>query len=290
LVVALGLSGGGYRLSAQHIHINAGAVSQTQNSPLRFANSAVYNTNSNVGGSSPPTPACFFMDNTDPLYPDLYSVEVSLTALPATLWTGGPAPGAAAQGAFLEVKVHSVSGPTGGEISFWEENEEATESVRRFAIPVGTSNATNRFNISEGFDTPSGPDPFGHIHGRRFTANRSGLYVVGLQVVDTSTAGLGGGPIHQPSALTNFFYFQAGVYLNSMLKTNKTVTVQYGARSFHNYFLQGTTNLADAGNWFTIATNITTIGPDGAHSDLHYLSDTNAIGAARFYRLLEIAQ
>jgi hypothetical protein len=184
--------------------------------------------------------------------------------------------------------MYSVSGPAGGEISFWEENEEATESVRRFKIPVGTSNGTNRFNLSEGYDTPYGPDPFGHIHGRRFTANKSGLYVVGMQVLDTSTAGTGGGPIHQPSALTNYFYFQAGVYLNSIIKTNNSVTVQYGVRSFYDYYLDVTTNLATT-NWVTIATNIVAVGPDNIpHSDLHYITDNNATNASRFYRLREV--
>jgi hypothetical protein len=289
VAVVLGLTQDGFRAQAQHIHLNAGAENQLQGSKLRFVNGASYDINSNIGGNSPPTPACFFMSDTDPLYPGLYSVEVGFAALPATLWTGGPALNAAAQGSFIVAKVTSVTGPGGGEISFWEENEEATETTRRFNIPVGTPSLTNQFNLSQGVTTPDGPDPFGHIHGRRFTADKPGLYTVGFQLVDTSTNGVNGGPIHIPSNPTNYFYFQAGVYIDSFVKTNNIATVQYGARSFYNYYLQANTNLAGA-NWFTIATNITTIGPDGAHSDLHYLSDTNATGSARFYRVFEIPQ
>jgi len=289
ILVAFVLHGGGLPLQGQHIHLSAGAESTAPNSRLRLINAASYDIFSNIGGNSPPTPACFFMSDTDPLYPGLYQVEVGFAALPGTIWTGGPAPNAPASGAFLEAEVTHVSGPPGGEIAFWEENEEATETTRRFQVPVGTHSPTNRFNISQGFTTPEGPDPFGHIHGRRFTANKAGLYTVGFRLVDTSTAGPGNGPIHQPSDPTNYFYFQAGVFINSMMKTNGTVMVQYGARSFHNYFLEACDGLGST-NWISIATNITTLGPDGAHSDLHYLSDTNASGPQRFYRLTEIPQ
>jgi hypothetical protein len=290
-VVALGLAGGGLCAQAQHIHLAAGAENQSQGSKLRLVNGASYDINSNIGASSPPTPACFFMSDDDPdLYPNLYQVEVGFTALPATIWTGGVAGSAAAQGAYIEAKMVSVSGPVGGEISFWEQNEEATATTRRFTLPVGTSNSTNRFNLSEGVDTPDGPDPYGHIHGRRFTANKAGLYTVGFQLIDTSTAGENGGPIHSPSSPINYFYFQAGVYIDSMTKTNSTVTVQFGARSFHDYYLEANTNLATT-NWLVIATNILIVLPGNPpHSDLHYMSDTNATNVARFYRLREIAQ
>src|SRR6185369_13991264 len=102
-------------------------------------------------------PECFFMSGNDPMYPGLYQSDATFVALPATLWTGGPAPNCAAQGAFIEAKVISLDGPDGGEIALWEENVDATQTTKRFSVPVGTSNGTNRFTVSEGVITPDGP-------------------------------------------------------------------------------------------------------------------------------------
>ena len=244
---------------------------------LRFVNGAAYDTNSNLGIA----PACFFMNSNLPaLYPNLYQTDVTFASLPGTLWTGGPAPGAAAAGAFLVARIVSVQGPSGGEIGFWQENEEASETVRRFTVAVGTSNGNQRFEVSEGITYPE-LDPFGHIHGRRFTANKPGLYTVGFQMIDISTTGPGGGPMHAPSP-TNYFYFQAGVNINSMVKSNNTVTVQFGVNSFYDYDLEVSTNLT---HWTSINHIV------GAnHSDIHYFTDYDATNAFRFYRLRETPQ
>ena len=130
------------------------------------------------------------MDATDPLYPGLFQTSASFTALPATLWTGGPTPYAASQGSHIEMILRSLDGPPDGELGFWEENEEATQTTRRFALPTGTRNGTNQFNLSEGITVPE-YDPYGHIHGRRFTATQPGLYTLGVQLVDTSTLEIG---------------------------------------------------------------------------------------------------
>src|SRR5688572_30547783 len=110
-LVALVFIAGGLSASAQHLHIVVGADSQEQNAKLRFSNGAAYDINSNGGI----TPACFFMNTNLPaLYPNLYQTDVTFASLPGTLWTGGPAPGAAAPGAFLEAIIVSVQGPAGG--------------------------------------------------------------------------------------------------------------------------------------------------------------------------------
>lgn len=277
-LVALVFIGGGLSASAQHLHIVAGADSKEQNARLRFANGTTYDIYSNQGIA----PACFFMSSNLPaLYPNLYQTDVTFASLPGTLWTGGPAPGAAAPGAFLEAIVVSVQGPAGGVIGFWQEAEEATPNLR-FSIPVGTANSTNRFEISEGVTFPE-LDPFGHIHGRRFTANRPGLYTLGFQLVDASTAGPTGGPIHTPSPIS-YFYFQAGVFINSMVKSNNTVTVQFGVNSFYDYDLEATTNLVSP-KWVSI---YHVIGAN--HSDIHYFTDMDATSASRFYRVRETPQ
>ena len=228
------------------------------------------------------------MSDDDPLYSHLYNSDVTLVSLPATLYTGGPAPGAAAQGAYIQAIMRTVQGPEGGGISFWVENDDATFTTKMFTVPVGTTDSTNQFNLTEGetdvgVDTPDGPDPFGHIHGRRFTSDRPGLYTVGFQFVDTSHAGTDGGPIHTPSK-TNYFFFQAGLYLDSFGKTNKIASVKFGTRAFHNYDLECSTNLTTT-NWFKID------GIIGAnHSDMHVLSDINATNIGRYYRLREMDQ
>ena len=283
-LVALGFAGGGLTAFAQHVHLAVGAESQQQNAKLLLVNGASYDIFSYGGTNS----ACFFMPDTDPLYPGFYQSDVTLVSLPATLWTGGPAPGCAAQGAYIEAILKSVSGPPGGEIGFWVENEDGTTTTETFAVPVGTTDSTNRFNLTEGeegigVDTPDGPDPFGHIHGRRFTATKPGLYTVGFQFIDAGHAGTDGGPIHTPSK-TNYFFFQAGLYLDSVVKTNSTVTVKFGTRPFKNYDLECNTNISTT-NWIKVNGLI-----GGNHSDMHLLSDFTATNSGRCYRLREISQ
>lgn len=290
LIVALVLTGGGFQAFAQHVHLYAGAQSQQPGAKLIVVNASTYDIHSN-GGT---TPECFFMSDNEPdLYPGLYQSDATFAALPATICAGGPAPNCASLGSFIEARLVSVSGPTGGEISFWQENEDASETTKVFSVAAGGT-GTNRFNVSEGFTftpfpdcgiDPEGhnPDPFGHIHGRRFTASKVGLYTVGFQLIDTATNGLNGGPIHA-SSVTNYFYFQAGLHFNTVTKTNNAVTVGFGAKPFYNYDFQVSTNLMMT-NWVTIENYI-----GNFHSHLQQLTDANATNTARFYRLLEIPQ
>jgi hypothetical protein len=261
-----------------------GAESQQQDAKLLLVNGASYDIFSYSGTNS----ACFFMADNDALHSGYYNSDVTLVSLPATLWTGGPAPNCAAQGAYIEAILRSVTGPAGGEIGFWVEDDDGTTTTEMFSVSAGMADSTNQFNLTEGepgigVDTPDGPDPFGHIHGRRFTANKPGLYTVGFQFIDSSHSGTDGGPIHTPSK-TNYFFFQAGLYLDSIVKTNQAVTVQFGTRPFNNYDLECNTNLATT-NWFKVN------GIIGAnHSDMHLLSDFNATNSGRYYRLRETAQ
>jgi hypothetical protein len=277
-LIAFGVIGGGFSVCAQHLHIVAGADSKGQNATLRFTNGATYDIYSNGGI----TPACFFMNSNLPaLYPDLYQTDVTFTSLPGTLWTGGPALGAAAPGAFLEIVIVSAQGPVGGELGFWQDDEDTVPRLR-FNIPAGTTDGTNRFPISEGVTFPE-LDPYGHIHGRRFTVNKPGLYTVGLQLVDTSTAGTNAGPLHTPSPIS-YFYFQAGAFINSIVRTNNVPTLQFGVNSFYDYDLEFTTNLINP-QWVGIHHIV------GAnHSDIHYFTDTDATNSYRFYRLRETPQ
>lgn len=279
-MVAFAACGGGLRAFGQHVHLAVGAVSQQEESQLLLVNGASYDIFSYGGTNS----ACFFMSDIDTnLYPGLYQSDVTLVALPLTLWTGGPAPGAAAAGAYIEAVVKSVEGPAGAEFGFWQESEDASFTTKVFSMLTGDKGGTNRFNVSEGVITPDGPDPFGHIHGRRFTATKPGLYTVGFQFIDTSTAGSDGGPIHTPSK-TNYFFFQSGLCLDSIGKTNDVVSMRFGTRPFKNYDIEATTNLLSP-NWVKV------VGVIGAnHSDMHLLSDPSATNPYCFYRLKETSQ
>lgn len=270
-------------LHAQHAHINAGAYSVAPGSPLVFPNGYLWDTNSYSGVY----PACIYMVKDDPnvpLYPGLYQADVSFTSLPATIFTGGPALFAAEYGSYIEMIIRSVQGPVGGAISLWMENDEfsATSTTRLFSVPTGTLNGTNRFNLTQGPDEGGWPDdPYGHVHGRRFTASKPGLYTVGVQLIDTSTTGLNGSPNHSPSE-TNFFYFQAGLMVSLLKKTGSTVTLRFGLQGFKDYYLEYSPT-PEGTNWITLFRE-----PGASHSDLHVVVDDKAAEPTRFYRVREV--
>ena len=285
--IVLGILGGWLasapRGAAQHAHINAGAYELYHGAPLVFPNGYLWDTNSYSGVY----PACIFMVKDDPnvpLYPGLYQSDASFTSLPATIFTGGPALYAAEGGTYIEIIIRSVQGPTGGSIALWMEDDEfeATTTTKLFSVPVGTLNGTHRINLTQGVDEGGWEgDPYGHVHGRRFTADKPGLYTVGVQLIDTSMAGPGGTPNHSPSA-TNYFYFQAGLVLQWIKKTNTSVVVRFGLQGFKDYYLEASPTV-DGTNWATVAREA-----GASHSDLHTMIDTNATNAAKFYRVREV--
>jgi hypothetical protein len=283
LGILLGWLLGNSQAEAQHAHINAGAYEHYAGAPLVFPNGYLWDTNSYSGVY----PACIFMVKDDPnvpLYPGLYQSDVSFTSLPATIFTGGPALYAAEPGSYVELIVRSVQGPPGGTLACWQEDDEfeATSTLRLFSIPVGTFNGTNRINLTQSPEQGGWEnDPYGHVHGRRFTANKAGLYTVGVQLIDTSSAGPGGGPYHTPSE-TNYFYFQAGLVVQLLRKTSHTAVVRFGLRGFNDYYLETSIDL-NSTNWSTVAKE-----SGASHSDLHTMVDTNATNAARFYRVREV--
>src|SRR4026208_1564028 len=97
-----------------------------------------------------------------------------------------------------------LAAPSGGAFGFWDAGSTApTESVQ-----LGET-STNLFRLTEADGSP-GTDPYGHIHGRRMSATRPGIYAIGFQVFDTSINGVNGGPIHRPSDVLPVV-FQAGI-------------------------------------------------------------------------------
>ena len=193
VVVSGALCAGSLAVQAQHGHLNAGAASTASGSQVVWANGSLFADASGYVGAMPKA--------TSGVYMGYYNSGPTFTALPATIANGGPSGGASALGSFLEFSYTLVSAPEGGAFSFWDHGATAPTS----SMTVGQTSGL--FALSGGEDNPAagtvGADPYGHIHGRRFTADLPGDYVVAFQAFDTSANGAGGGPIHTPSLPLN---------------------------------------------------------------------------------------
>ncbi len=190
--------------AVQAQHIEAGALGTTQGSQLYFENGATY-----VAGSGYVKPLTY---SSTGRYAGYLNGGITFTALPATSTFEPANPNAAALGSFLELGIVSVQGPTGGAFQFWEGADQGGGAGWSVSYQVGYSVATPSFtwDLSDPA-TAGGPgeDPYGHLHGRRFTVTGgTGTYTVGFQIVDTSFNGAGGGPIHTPSE-TYYVQFNA---------------------------------------------------------------------------------
>ncbi len=258
-------------LQAQHVHVNAGATNTTQDAQLYFPNGTNYNTAAGYDVYLTFTNAGSFSN----FY---QGAGFTFTALASTLDNGGPAFGHAADGAFLQLQIVSMSGPSGGEFGVWMQDAgNPATSYPLFTLPVGTANGTNLLALSESDGSP-GADPYGHIHGRTFTASQPGLYKLGCRLLDTSSNGAGGGPIHTPSELY-YFYFQAGLTISSWAKEPGAFAVTFGTAVGKTYSVESTSNL-QSGNWTTFA------GPFTGNNYLQSAA-TNSAAAKLFFRIRE---
>lgn len=264
IAMAHWLGGMPFTVEAQHSHINAGALSLEPGSKLYFVNGEAVATNS--GYVVPLT-----LTNAG-LYAGLHQGTLSFTALPATSNNGGPASGHALPGAVLQLRVETLDGPEKGAFGFWEGGDTSP----RFTIKAGETSGTNAFALSES-DAAEGLDPFGHVHGRRFTATVAGLYTVGFRIVDASTRGAGGAPIHQPSDLFHL-HFQAGTTIWKWERRSNGMEVVFGALLRLNYFLDAADSLGETSAWRTVA------GPVIGASKVAILLD-NTLATSRYYRL-----
>jgi len=177
------------RALAQHGHLNAGAAGQNQNDQLVWVNGAEF-----TAGSGYIQEMAFA---TAGRYAGLFNSGPTFTTLSLTN-AGGPA-----AGSFLTAEIVSVAGPTGGQFAFWEGEDLGGGSSPLFSIVSGGTGLSYKFVLSDASLGAgiAGQDPFGHIHGRRFTTTVEGLYTVGFRVLDTSMNGAGGGSIHVPSEI-----------------------------------------------------------------------------------------
>ncbi|MBL9128399.1 MAG: PEP-CTERM sorting domain-containing protein [Verrucomicrobiales bacterium] len=191
-LLALFFAGLALPAAAQHGHLNAGAVGQNQGDKLSFANGDLFAASSGYVKELP-------LASTG-TYAGYYEGGITLTALPTTVANGGPAAGASAPGSFVMVGITSVSGPAGGSFAMWEEG--ATSPTFSYSVGYDVTSPTSLWALSDASSGAGvlGGDPYGHLHGRRFTATEPGLYTVEFRLFDTSVNGTGGAPIHTPSA------------------------------------------------------------------------------------------
>lgn len=173
-LLALGLVLAGSTAQAQHL--NAGAVGQNQGDKLVWANGAA------LAASSGYAKELTFTNSG--LYAGYYQGGITPTALSST--NGG-----AASGSFLKAQIVSLQGPVGGEFGFWEGDELGGGTTPTFVLPSGTVGASFKFDLSDAAEGAGtvGADAFGHLHGRRFSVNLPGEYLVGFQAIDTSLNG-----------------------------------------------------------------------------------------------------
>lgn len=214
-----------------HDHMPAGATASSPGAMLEYAPTAQdFTTNSgwvfglNVGMTNDAYSGYYWTDD---------SVFIALAATPDN---GGPEPGHAALGTYIQVKLLSVEGPAGASFGFWETagqgtNGEGLDGTNlTWSVSVPYKNGTNLIYVSESDGSP-GSDPYGHIHGRVYSFTKPGYYRVTWQFVDTSTNGPGGGPVDLGSAPFSTQY-QAGLTIDSITPSTNGLNVLIAAPSF----------------------------------------------------------
>lgn len=252
-----------------HGHLNVGAANAIAGSPLTWDNGSDFIATSDYVKTLEFTNAA--------KYAGYYQGNITLTALAQTPAFGGPVTGAPALGSVVVAKVQLISGPADGRFGFWDSTSTTQPTI---SVGVGETSAAV-FRVTQGNGAP-GEDPFGHIHGRRFTATKPGLYQVGFQAFDVSTNGPGGGPIHTPSEVIPV-WFQAGVTIRSVEPDFEDghVHIQFAAPVGRSWQVEATDSLSPA-DWQSA-------GPIVAGQDLFdEVMHLKPPGTLRFYRIREV--
>ncbi|HMP82896.1 MAG TPA: hypothetical protein PKA41_09375, partial [Verrucomicrobiota bacterium] len=138
-----------------HYHLHVAAAGKKQGDTLRFDDSdqisASHGFVSTLHFTNSGRFAGYFQGN---LTTDVFSTSESHSAY---------SPDAPVPGSWIHLELASVEGPEGGSFGFWEVNAVApTYSL------VSGETGTNAWRIGENDGAP-GSDPYGHIHGRRYT-------------------------------------------------------------------------------------------------------------------------
>jgi hypothetical protein len=196
-----------------------------------------------------------------------------MVAVPATASNGGPVTNHAALGSHMEMQLVSLAGPAQGSLSFWESGNMQPA----ITLAVGETAGTGRLVLTQNEGQP-GCDPYGAIPGRHLAANRSGLYCLGFRIVDTSTNGPAGGPLHADSPLY-FMYFQAGVTISQLTCQGTTAKAWFGGEPGKSFYLERCSSLGPTLLWETVA------GPLTGASNLQSLTDPAIPNGLGLFRL-----
>jgi hypothetical protein len=271
-----------------HDHMPAGATSSVPGATLEYAPTAQdFTTNSGwVFGLNSST-------TNDPYMGAYWTDDAVFIALAATPNNGGPEPGYAALGTYIQVKLLSVDGPPGAIFSFYESAGQGTDGEGidgtnlTWTVTVPYQNGTNLIHVSESDGSP-GSDPYGHIHGRVYSFSKPGYYTATWQFVDTSTNGPDGGPVDLPSAPFTLQY-QADLLIDGITTDTNGVNLRFAAPSFlpdnagpgtepATYTLQSSPTLGAGADWQQVGDVI--VGDDLMHT-----LNVPAAGFAQFFRL-----
>jgi hypothetical protein len=256
-------------------HIYGGATGTNQNDKCVFSNGALFDA----------TVYAFpQVLRTNGLNAGHYRGDaLTFSSLAATEINGGPIPAAAAFGAELAIQVVSVDGPPGGSFEFWEGDGESDLGTITLSAPVGTTDGTNWWVISEN-NGVAGTDPYGHIHGREITTSKPGTYIVGIRVIDVSTNGVNGGPIQSPSDVL-LLKLQAGLRIESVQNITNRITVSFRAPPGISNVLEATDSLLSS-HWQPVSAPLR--GLNNGFNNLQSFTDTNAVVGNRFYRIHQL--
>lgn len=247
-----------------HQHLNVGATSKTQNAQLIWANGADFAASSDYLNT-------MSLSNSG-RFAGFYNGNITLTGLPATSDKGGPDEQSAALGSVLQFKVACLAGPAGGSFGFWDGGSAAPS----ISVPVGEA-TTNLWKLSEN-DGSTGSDPYGHIHGRRFSATKPGIYMIGFTAVDTSTNGTGGGAIHTPSEQLRV-YFEAGVNMRSVQAIQTGTRIRFAAPANFSWQVYACPAVGANAVWLPVGGAVT--GDDYFHE----VVDSGSAQGAKFYQI-----
>jgi hypothetical protein len=250
-----------------HGHLQIAARAPIEGAQLYFYNGLDFRTNSYYVKT---------LDYTNSgRYSGYYQGNITLTVQATTPPFGGPETDAPALGAYVRANIAAVEGPPGGAFGFWE----AGAISPTINVAVGTTNAAS-FNVTQTDGSP-GSDPFGHIHGRRMSASKAGIYVVTFRAFDASTNGIGGGPIHTPSDPIRV-YFEAGVNIASIEADDDHTQIRFGCPVGANWQIEATDALIPNAVWDSIGSPL--VGSDYFVE----VREERAVNANRFYRIRRI--
>ena len=142
---------------------------------------------------------------------------------------------------------------------------------------VGSSAPTRRIVLSPNLGIAA-TDPFGEITGRHWRLTEPGLYCLGFHLVDNSTNGIDGSPVHIPSPVYQV-YLQAGFTIDELTRQSSSATVCFGAEPGWQYSLEYRSGLIPSGTWESVA------GPVPGLGRLQSLTATNLHQGNGFFRL-----